>query len=214
MTQAGPTDTSPPRDSHGREGLVDPSLAELFMGFLSVALTAFGGVLPIARRMIVDRRRWLSPDEFTELLSLCQFLPGPNIGNLSIAVGARFHGLLGSAAAAAGLMAAPCVIVLVMAGFYERFAHLTIIQHLFLGVAAAACGMVFAMAAKIAVGVLKRRMDHGILFIVLAFVSVGVLRLPILPVLVILLPLSVAAYTKTAWTGLSWGRRSSPGARR
>ena len=69
-----------------------PSVAELFGAFFLVGILGFGGVLPLARRTIVERRRWLSPAEFTDLLSLCQFLPGANITNLSIALGGRGTG--------------------------------------------------------------------------------------------------------------------------
>src|SRR5215469_17980799 len=91
---------------------VPPTLLQLFCGFLSVGMFGFGGVLPWARRMVVEQKRWLSPAEFTDLLGLCQFLPGGNVMNVTIAVGARFRGAAGSVAAFAGLMAAPvaCVI--------------------------------------------------------------------------------------------------------
>ena len=68
-----------------------PSLSDLFRGFLGIGLTGFGGVLPWARRMVVDQRRWLSASEFLDLLALCQFLPGPNVVNLSVALGSRFR---------------------------------------------------------------------------------------------------------------------------
>jgi hypothetical protein len=75
-----------------------PSIGALFVGFLGLGLIGFGGVLPLARRMLVERKRWLTPDAFTELLGLCQFLPGGNIINLSVAVGLEFRGVGGAAA--------------------------------------------------------------------------------------------------------------------
>src|SRR5271170_6526978 len=83
------------------------SRTELFMGFLFVGLRGFGGVLPWARQMIIEERHWLTEEEFTELYSLCNLLPGPNIVNVSIALGARFQGWAGSIAAFSGLMTAP-----------------------------------------------------------------------------------------------------------
>jgi chromate transporter len=91
-----------------------PSTAALFRGFLMLGLTGFGGVLPLARHMIVEERRWLTNLEFTELLGLCQFLPGGNIINLSVAIGLRFRGLPGALAAIVGLIAAPTAIVLML----------------------------------------------------------------------------------------------------
>ncbi|MBV9076706.1 MAG: chromate transporter, partial [Methylobacteriaceae bacterium] len=73
-----------------------PSPAELFLGFAAISALAFGGVLPWARYMLVEKRRWLTGPEFTDLLSICQLLPGPNIVNVSVAVGGRFHGPRGA----------------------------------------------------------------------------------------------------------------------
>ena len=64
-----------------------PTLRDLFTAFFSIALSGFGGVLPFARRMLVDQRGWLTGEDFTETLSLCQSLPGPNVVNMSIVVG-------------------------------------------------------------------------------------------------------------------------------
>src|SRR5215472_15658134 len=91
-----------------------PDLFELFRGFLMMGLTGFGGVLPIARHMVVDRRRWMTATEFAELLSICQFLPGGNIINMSVAIGLRFRGIPGSIAAITGLIAAPLAVVVVL----------------------------------------------------------------------------------------------------
>src|SRR5690349_2770346 len=101
-----------------------PSLLALFLGFLSVGLFGFGGVLPWARRMVVEQRRWMTAAEFTDMLGLCQFLPGGNIMNVTIALGARFHGAAGAATAFVGLMAAPVAIVIALGVIYDRFAEL------------------------------------------------------------------------------------------
>ncbi len=69
-----------------------PTVAELFFGFFKLGLIGFGGVLPLARRMVVEDRKWLTGEEFTELLGLCQFLPGGNIINMAVAIGSKFQG--------------------------------------------------------------------------------------------------------------------------
>src|SRR5277367_2318320 len=71
-----------------------PSLGQLYLGFAQISLSAFGGALPWARRILVEDRGWLEPDDFTDTLALCQFLPGPNIINLSIVIGSRYRGPL------------------------------------------------------------------------------------------------------------------------
>ena len=97
------------------------SRIDLFVGFLKVGMSGFGGVMPFARRMLVEERRWLTEREFTEVLSLSQFLPGPNIINVSIIVGSRFAGPAGSLVASLGLMLMPFLIVLALAALYARF---------------------------------------------------------------------------------------------
>ncbi|EGO94170.1 chromate transporter, partial [Acidiphilium sp. PM] len=97
-----------------------PGLAELFAGFFAAGLSGFGGVLPFARRIMVERRGWLTGAEFADLFSLCQFLPGPNVVNLAAAFGARQRGPKGAVVAIAGLLAAPVVIVIALGAVYER----------------------------------------------------------------------------------------------
>ncbi len=168
------------------------SPAALFRGFLGVGLLGFGGVLPFARRMIVEQRRWLSAAEFTDMLALCQFLPGPNICNLTIALGRRYHGLPGSLAAIAGLMGAPMVISISLGLLYGRYGKLPEVAHLFAGLAAAASGLVLATAIKISLPLWRRArrwLGLGIAF--LAFVLIAAVRLPLLPTMLVLAPLSV-----------------------
>ncbi len=84
-----------------------PDIGELFAGFFILGLTGFGGVLPLARHMMVEKRGWLTGAEFTDLLGLCQFLPGGNIINMSVAVGLKFRGIPGAFASIIGLIAVP-----------------------------------------------------------------------------------------------------------
>ena len=65
-------------------------LWELYWGFLSIGARSFGGVLPWAHRVMVEERRWIAPADFAEVLALCQFLPGPNVGNVSVVLGRRW----------------------------------------------------------------------------------------------------------------------------
>jgi len=157
-----------------------PSLLELFLAFQICALHAFGGVLPFARRELVEKRAWLTEQEFTETLGLCQFLPGPNISNLSIAVGKRFGGLKGATAAFAGLYGISIVIVLGLALIYGRYGKVPAMQGALNGIAAVAAGLILAMALKMALPQLKQRRWLPPLFMALTFLAIGLLRLPLL----------------------------------
>jgi chromate transporter len=167
-----------------------PTKRGLFLGFLTVGLQGFGGVLPFARRMLVEQHRWLSEREFTEVLSLSQFLPGPNIVNVSIIVGNRFRGPLGSIAAALGLMLMPFVIVLVLAALYARFSDLETVRGATNGVSAAATGLIITTGFKMA-RTLKGIPWHVIMS-ALTFIAIALLRLPLLWVLAVLAPVSIA----------------------
>lgn len=123
------------------------------MAFSSVGLSGFGGVLPFARRMLVDQRQWMSAEEFNALLGLCQFLPGPNVVNLAVVVGKRYRGALGAIVAPLGLLAGPIVIVLLLAMLYDRYGSLPVAQGMLRGIAAVGCGLLFAMAWRMGLAI-------------------------------------------------------------
>lgn len=169
---------------------IRPGVGELFRGFLALGMMGFGGVLPLARRMLVEDRRWLTPAEFTELLGLCQFLPGGNIINLSVAVGMRFHGPVGAIACLTGLIAAPTAVVVLLGMVYDRFSADPRVQHLFSGLAAAAAGLLVAMAARMAWPL--RRDAGAIVIALLCFAAIALLRLPLLPTMLVMTVFGIA----------------------
>jgi chromate transporter len=181
-----PRPTAPLREDTHR-----PSLVELHLGFMRIAALSFGGVLPWARFVLVERRRWLTGDEFTEMLSLCQVLPGPNIVNMSVAIGARFHGAPGALAAITGLTMLPIAIVLALALLYADFKDVPAVTRALDGMAAAAAGLVIAMAIKMAGPVLRRRPWSAAPVVVAAFLAIGLARLPLLPVVLVLAPVAI-----------------------
>lgn len=166
-----------------------PGVGAIFTGFLSVGVLGFGGVLPLARRMIVEQRRWMTGPEFTDILGLCQFLPGGNVINLAAAVGLRFGGLPGAAAGLAGLMTAPMAIVIALGLFYARFQEDPVVRHAFAGLAAAAGGLIVAMAIKIAAPL--RRDLPALAIAALVFAAIVLGRLPMLAVMAVTVPLGI-----------------------
>jgi len=169
-----------------------PGLIGLFLAFSGMAIMGFGGVLPWARRMLVEQRRWMTPEDFAEALSLCQFLPGGNVINLGILVGRRFAGVAGAVAAVAGMMAAPIVIVLGLGALYLRYGQTPEVHGALDGVTAAAAGLILAMAGKMAAPLIRRDAAVPLLIAALAFAGVGLLELPLPAVLIVLAPLSIA----------------------
>ncbi len=123
------------------------------------------------------------------MLALCQFLPGPNIVNISIATGARFRGVPGSLACLLGLLAAPMAIVIALGGIYEQYGHIPVVARGFGGLAAAASGLVVAMAVKVAAPLQRHR--AGIAIALAAFVAIALVRLPLLPTMLVMAPVSI-----------------------
>jgi chromate transporter len=169
------------------------TLGELYRGFLHAGARGFGGAMPWARRMLVEERRWLTAQEFTDVFSLCNFLPGPNIVSVSVIVGSRLGGPRGAVAAFAGLLTVPLAVVLLLAAVYDHLGRLPGVEALLRGVGAAAGGLVLATGLRMAEGLPRRA--PVLVFAILAFVAIGVLRWPFVPVLFTLAPLSVL----TAW---------------
>ena len=166
------------------------TLKELFAGFFQVGISGFGGVLPFARRMLVEDRRWLTPEEFNEVLALSQFLPGPNIVNVSVIVGRRFQRVRGSIAATVGLMLMPMVILLALVTIYAQFAQFPLVQRATHGVSAAAAGLMISVALKMGMPLRKTLWKVGVA--AAAFVAIALFRLPLLWVLAVLGPLAYA----------------------
>ena len=172
-------------------GTVVPTPGELFLRFTQVAVSGFGGVLPFARRMLVEERRWLDAEEFADVLSLCQLLPGPNIVNIAVCVGARYHGARGAVAAVAGLVSAPFLMMLALGALYTQYGQLPAVSAVFRGVSAAAAGLILSVGIKMAAS--RRLRSAMALFTVATFAGIAILRLPLLPLLLLAAPASVAA---------------------
>ena len=175
MSETRPTITPP-----------GPTVFDLFAGFFMIGVCGFGGVLPWARRMIVEQRKWLTPTEFTEMLGLCQFLPGGNIMNVTIALGSRFRGIRGAAACFLGLMMAPVAIVIALGAIYDQYAGYPPVRRAFVALSAAAAAYLVTNAWKIAAPLWGRKLAAGVA--VCTFVAIAVLRLPMqaaMPVLAI-----------------------------
>lgn len=166
-----------------------PTTRELFLGFLGLGMTAFGGALPLAHRMIVERRKWLTDPEFVELLGLCQFLPGGNIINLSVALGMKFRGWKGAVAGITGLIAVPSMVVILLGMIYQHFQHDPNVKHLFAGLAAAAAGLLIQMAVKIALPLRKNLVLAAVA--VICLIAIAFLRIPLLWVMLVMTPISV-----------------------
>jgi chromate transporter len=174
------------------QSAIRPTLFELFRAFVAVSLSGFGGALPWARRMIVDRKGWMTSEEFNEAFSLSQFLPGPNTVNFSVIFGARFGGALGALLALVGLMGPPLIIVVVLAILYARYGELPVIDRTLIGVTTAAAGLWIAIVAKMVTPIFAKRWHWSPLVAILAFFGVAIMQWPLPLVFLGLAPVSIA----------------------
>jgi len=162
----------------------------LFIGFFQIGIVGFGGVLPIARRAIVEQRQWLTAIEFNDLFSLCQFMPGANITNFALVFGARHRGLPGALAAVSGLLVGPVALVLAMGALFARFADVPAVQHTVSGLAAAAAGLVAGTAMKIASPVVRKLIPAAVTAAAVGMIVLLHISLPL--TMAVLLPVSIA----------------------
>jgi chromate transporter len=187
---ATPTGNDVPREHGGLVSYARPqSLLDLFVTFTSLALHGFGGVLPWAHRALVEQKRWLSREDFVELLAFAQLLPGPNVVNLALMVGDRFFGWRGAAVSLAGMLLFPAVLVMAMFLLYAQWSTHPVVRQAMTGMAAVAAGLIIATAFKLALS--QRKRLRWLLFGVAAFAMVGVLKLPMLTTLALLIPIAV-----------------------
>jgi chromate transporter len=166
------------------------TLGALFFGFLKVSLCGFGGGLVWARRIVVEQRRWMDEQEFAETLTLCQFMPGPNIVGITVCVGSKLRGPVGAATAVAGFILLPWMVGLSLGALYLQHAHLAVLRNILSGVSAGAAGLLIATGMRLLLPHRGRR--AALLFAALAFAGMAFTKLPLLAVLLGLAPLSIA----------------------
>jgi chromate transporter len=129
---AGPP-VSPPTPQHANVPAATtsaPSIAELFLAFAAISLSGFGGVLAWARRIMVERRRWFTAEEFNEAFALCAFLPGGNMVNFAVIFGSRMRGPLGALAALAGLLGPPMILIIAVGALYAHYGDLPALRRM------------------------------------------------------------------------------------
>ena len=170
---------------HHRVGLL-----ALFAAFYWLGVTSFGGnTAAWVYHRIVQRRHWINDTEFLADVALGRIMPGSGGVNLTVQVGQRLRGSAGAAAAAVGLLSGPLVIVVGLALAYTRIGLSPAVHGVLDGIAAAAIGLTFATGLKLLPSGPAR---FGPLAIAFATVlCVGVLRWPMLPVVLCLAPLSI-----------------------
>jgi len=167
---------SPPRPA---------SVRALFWAFSWLALQGFGGVLAVVQSELVDKRQWLSPEEFVEDWAVAQIMPGANVVNLSLIVGDRYFGWRGALAALAGMLTLPLAVVLVLTVSLAGVADLPGVQGALRGMGAVSAGLIAGTGLKLIVALRTNAMGKGVCaaLAILTFIAIGLLRIPLVWVL-------------------------------
>jgi chromate transporter len=175
------------------------SLTDLFVTFTLLALQGFGGVLAVVQRELVERKRWLTQEEFLEEWAVAQIMPGPNVVNLSMMIGSRYFGWRGALAALGGMLALPLVLILLLALLHGQIATDARVAGALRGMAAVSSGLIGATGLKM-LSALRNNvlaLPLSIALAMMSFVLVALLRAPLPAVLLSIGPLAcLFAYRK------------------
>jgi len=154
---------------------------DLFVSFTWLALQGFGGVLAVVQREIVEKKQWLTPDEFLEDWAVAQVLPGPNVINLGLMIGGRHFGLRGAAAALAGLVTVPLCVILALAVLYSHFVGNPQVAGALRGMGAVAGGLIAATGIKLLPPLRRHPLGFGVCLalVVLVFAAIAIGRVPL-----------------------------------
>ncbi len=157
------------------------SLTDLFISFTWLALQGFGGVLAVVQRELVERKGWLTQDEFIEDWAVAQIMPGPNVVNLSMMIGGRYFGLAGAMAALAGMLAVPLALILLLAVLHARFAADPHVAGALRGMAAVSAGLIGAAGLKLSAALARNPMPLAwcVAICSAGFALVALLRVPL-----------------------------------
>jgi chromate transporter len=142
---------------------------QLFISFSKIGMSGFGGVLPWARRTLVERDKILTSEEFSAILGICQIVPGPNIMNLAVCVGSRFAGARGALAAVLGLTIGPVLLVLLLAVLYDHYSYLESVKGILRGISAVGVGLIASTGLKM----LKDEFQYPAMLIVVVITIVA-----------------------------------------
>ncbi|MFN8060350.1 MAG: chromate transporter [Vicinamibacterales bacterium] len=162
-------------------GRTPRSIRELYWAFTILALQGFGGVLAVVQRELVERKRWLTREEFLEDWAVAQIMPGPNVVNLAITLGDRYFGWRGAAAAFAGMLSLPLVVVLAVAVLLGNAMGTVAGQGALRGMGAVAAGLIVATGLKLLPALRSNPMGQRAALVVMlaTFTAIAWARLPL-----------------------------------
>lgn len=171
MTESAIKPALQPDETTARAAAV--SIWEIFLEFLIIGATSFGGVVPYLRGSLVTKRHWIDDKEFVEMLSISQSLPGLNATNMAVLVGEKLRGVLGSIAGIVGVCLPGGLLMFAVGIFYRQHGEHVWITAALKGVAAAAVGLILSTVVSLS----KKALTHNFDFVFIAATVIAVNRL-------------------------------------
>lgn len=165
-------------------------LPRLLAAFVRLGTVTFGGGLQSwIHREIVDRLRWIDDATFLSGMTVARVVPGANGVNVALYIGLKLRGGIGAAVAVLGMIVPAFCVILGLGYLYRSFGHLPAVHFILTGLAAAGVGATLTMGIKVGRRLPRDAASSVTAVAVLALV--GVLRLPMIPVVLALIPISV-----------------------
>lgn len=161
----------------------------IFVSFAAVGLRGFGGVMPFVHEELVEKKKWLKSEEFTELIAIGQILPGANVTNFAAMFGYRVAGLSGAASAVLGLLVPPFILLLIIYHYFKIYSNLAIVEGALKGILSVSAALVFVTAYK-----MTRSQPYKVQTVVVSLACVllvTLFKIPLLQILILLCPLSI-----------------------
>jgi chromate transporter len=169
------------------------ALLDLFLQFLIVGAVSFGGgIIAYERILLVEKRKWLTTDQFMAYLAISQTMPGLNSVNLAVLTGDYLRGIKGSVIALLGLVLPGSILVLLLGLVYTALTDHAITVLLLTGIAAGAAGLLAAVTYRI--GDEHWKKPISLILITVTFILMSIVKLPLLEVLAIMAPIGLFIY--------------------
>ncbi len=181
------------------------SKTDLFFSFSLLALQGFGGVLAVVQRELVEKKRWMTREQFVEEWAVAQVMPGPNVVTLSLMIGGRYFGVGGALAGLAGMLVAPMLVVLLLAIAFGTVSDAPWAQGALRGMGAVSAGLIAAVGLKLMSALQSNPMGMPacVGLAALSFFGVGLMRWPLMWVLL------GCGLLGCGWAGLQLARQAS-----
>lgn len=160
-----------------------PDAWRLFGIWAGIGLQSFGGgasTILLIQRTFIERRRWLTMEEFTRLWGLCLLTPGINLIAVTVLIGKQLGGVRGIVASVTGLLLPSATITALLTAIFMRIESAEVVQQVLRGIVPATAGIMLLVAVNFARPIIRARATMGSLYLWMCAALVVVIALTII----------------------------------